>query len=61
MYVRMLRIQVPHDKMDAFVEMWRTQMLPFAQRQKGWQGAHLLVDRKAGQTVSSPGSRFLSA
>ena len=51
MYVRMLRVQVPSEKMDDFIQMWHNQMLPFAKTQKGWKSARLLVDRDAGKTI----------
>src|ERR1700752_4150574 len=51
MHVRMLRVQVPPEKMDDFIQLWHNQMLPFAKTQKGWKGARLLVDRAKGQTL----------
>ena len=51
MHVRMLRVQVPPEKMDDFIQLWHNEMLPFAKAQKGWKSARLLVDREAGKTV----------
>jgi len=51
MHVRMLRVQVPPDKMDDFIQLWHDEMLPFAKGQKGWKGARLLVEREAGKTL----------
>lgn len=51
MYVRMLRVQVPSEKIDQFIQIWRDQMLPFAQAQQGWKSAQLLVNREEGQTM----------
>ena len=51
MHVRMLRVQVPPEKMDAFIQLWHDEMLPFARTQKGWKSARLLVDREAGKTL----------
>jgi len=50
-YVRMLRVQVPPEKIDAFIQIWQDEMLPFAKSQKGWKSARLLVDRAAGKTM----------
>jgi len=47
----MLRVPVPPDKIDAFIQIWHNEMLPFAKTQKGWHSARLLVDREAGKTV----------
>jgi heme-degrading monooxygenase HmoA len=51
MYARHFTIQVKPERMDEFVQLWHSAMLPAAQTQTGWRAARLLVDRKSGKVV----------
>jgi len=51
MHARVFSVQVAPEKMDEFIQLWHTAMLPTAQAQPGWRSARLLVDRKASKAV----------
>jgi heme-degrading monooxygenase HmoA len=51
MYARLFTIQVNLERVDEFVQLWHSAMLPTAQAQKGWKAARLLVDRGTGKVV----------
>lgn len=51
MYARMVSLQISPEKMDEFIQAWRSAMLPAAQQQQGWKGGRLLVDRDRSKAV----------
>jgi len=50
MHVRVVKMHVPPDKIDGFIQLWQNEMLPTAKAQNGWRGAQLFVDRATGNT-----------
>jgi heme-degrading monooxygenase HmoA len=51
MHARLLTAQVAPAKIDEFIQLWQSAMLPTSQEEKGWKGARLLVDRQNGKAI----------
>jgi heme-degrading monooxygenase HmoA len=51
MYARLFTVQLAPDKVDEFIRLWHSDMLPNAQAQRGWRSARLLVNRDTGKVV----------
>lgn len=52
MYARLVTGSIPSDKLDHAVQLWRDEVLPSVQQQKGFKGVRLLVDRMNGKIAS---------
>ncbi len=52
MFARMTTVQIRDDKIDEAIRIYKESVVPAAKSQRGYIGAHLLVDRKAGKGVS---------
>jgi heme-degrading monooxygenase HmoA len=52
MFARMTFLQVKPETIDEGIRIFRTSVFPAAKRQKGFQGACLLVDRGTGKGVA---------
>lgn len=51
-HARLVRGEIPADKIDEAIRLWQESVAPSASRQPGFRGARLLVDRNAGKVVS---------
>jgi heme-degrading monooxygenase HmoA len=52
MYVRMTTLSFRVDKADEGIRIFDESVVPAARAQKGYRGAYLLADRKAGRCVA---------
>ena len=52
MYARLVAGSIPSDKLDEAIQLWRDNVLPSVQQQKGFRSVRLLVDRKNGKIAS---------
>jgi heme-degrading monooxygenase HmoA len=52
MYARLVAGSIPPGKLDEAIQLWREEVLPSVQQQKGFMSVRLLVDRKTGKIAS---------
>ena len=52
MFARVTIVQSKTDKLDEIVKVYEDSVVPAAKSQKGYRGAHLLIDRKTGKGIS---------
>ena len=52
MYARLTVIHVKEDRIDEAIKLYEESVVPEAKKQKGYQGAFLLTDRKTGDGIS---------
>ncbi len=52
MFVRATTAYVREDMIEKFIEIYSNSIVPAAKQQKGYRGAHLLVDRKNLKGIS---------
>ena len=52
MYARLVMGSVPTGKLNEAIQLWVDEILPSVQRQKGFKGVRLLVDRQSGKIAS---------
>jgi heme-degrading monooxygenase HmoA len=52
MYARLVAGDIPSDKLEEAIQLWRNSVLPSVQQQKGFKSVRLLVDRKNGKIAS---------
>ena len=61
MYARLVSGSIPPERLDAAIQLWRDEVLPSVQQQKGFRAVRLLVDQKGfaiaprGVTLSTAG------
>jgi heme-degrading monooxygenase HmoA len=51
-YARVVRGEIPTDRLDEAIRLWQESVGPSAKRQSGFRGARLMVDRNAGKVLS---------
>ena len=51
-HARVVRGEIPTDKLDEAIRPWQESVGPSAKRQSGFKGAQLMVDRNAGKVLS---------
>jgi heme-degrading monooxygenase HmoA len=49
MYARVVTGHVPPAKLDEVVQLWKTEVAPSVQQQRGFVNVRLMVDRAAGK------------
>jgi heme-degrading monooxygenase HmoA len=52
MYARLVTGSVPPAKLEEAVQLWKEEVLPSVQQQKGFKSVRLLIDRQNGKIVS---------
>ncbi len=52
MFARLTIVQIKDDKIDEAIRIYKESVAPAAKSQRGYVGAHLLVDRKTGKGIS---------
>jgi heme-degrading monooxygenase HmoA len=52
MFARITILQVKPDSIDRAINLFRTSVVPEVKKQRGYRGASLLVDRKAGKGMA---------
>jgi heme-degrading monooxygenase HmoA len=52
MFARFTIVQVNIDKIDEVIKLYEDSVVPAAKSQKGYRGAYLFTDRKAGKGFS---------
>ena len=52
MYARLVTGPIPSARLDEAIALWRQEVLPSAQQQKGFRAVRLLVDRQRGRIAS---------
>jgi heme-degrading monooxygenase HmoA len=52
MYARLTIFQIKEDRIDEGIKIYEASVVPEAKKQKGYQGAYLLVDRSTGNGIS---------
>jgi len=51
MFARLLRIQTKADQIDATAKLFEGSVVPLCRKQRGFQGAYFLADRKTGESI----------
>ena len=52
MFVRLTTAQIPIDRIDRFIKIYKESVVPAAKSQKGYKSIYLSVDRKTGKGVA---------
>jgi hypothetical protein len=52
MYARLTIFQIKEDRIDEGIKIYEASVVPEAKKQKGYQGAYLLMDQSTGNGIS---------